>query len=118
MQLVKTVYADYNDNLIPLSYANIFESDALGNIISGGYYFESNNNGEFIIDTDYVFDYITFSWQGQKKTLTYQSVINASVITIAINLNELDEVVITTDKNNNALWFVLIGLLGLKILNN
>ena len=117
MELTKTLVASYNDELTPLAFANIFESNIFGNIINDGYYAESNINGEFIMDTNYTFDYITFSWQGQKRTFTYNEVINTNIVTIEIALNELDEVVISADplNKNNTLILILLGLISFTV---
>ena len=122
MELTKQLFAKYEEwpgDVSPLPFANIYSSDANGNFIADVFYTQSDENGYFVIPTDLPASFITFQYQGNKTTFTYNEVINASAINVLLLANELDEVIIYGDpiQNNNSLLYVLLGLLGLKIIS-
>lgn len=121
MELKKQIFAEYTDdpgNVNPLPFANVYSSDAAGNFIPDVFYTETDYNGFFNIQTGLPITNITIQWQGNKTTFTYSDVINASVINVVLSANELDPVIVVGERpNTNGLLYVIIGLLGLKMIS-
>lgn len=77
----------------PIPGVNVFESNADGSVISGGFYTSSNVAGQVIIGD--IPGYITFSFVGLEKQ-TFPAGAIPEIVTLASD-NELDAVTITAE---------------------
>lgn len=126
MILTKRIWAEYQDGIEPLVFANIFVSDAQGKIIPGGYLGQTDANGYFDFETATIGSYVTVSWMEQKTTFTITEFKNGSEFFVPISENELDEVIITPDYDdepdspepsllpNISVLYLLVGFAVLK----
>lgn len=112
----KTIWLQYpDDDIIPADFANVFESNSLGIIIPGGFYTETDVNGQMQYDDTLPIAYITAQWQGNKLTLPFSQFKSMQNIAIEIK-NELDGVVITAEKPDNTLLWIILGFTAAKAL--
>ncbi len=96
------------DDIEPAPFANVFESDIAGNIISGGFYAETDASGSMQYDDQMPIINITAQWQGNKITLPFYQFNKLQNIVIEVN-DEFEGVVITADKTKND--FLIAALL-------
>lgn len=112
-----TFYYTVDNELEPIPFANVFESGAAGAYVDGNWIGQSDENGYIEIPEDLTSSYITVSFQQQRDTLPYMSVITGSDIATSIVSNVLDEVVInpdypTTDEmidDSKTFFLILLG---------
>lgn len=118
MKLSRQILAMMDGVTTPLLFGNVYSSNADGVIIQDGFYAETDENGRFVIDDNLPFEYISISWQNQITVLSYQQIVQQPVITIDIDANQLDTVIVTGQSTaNNTLLWVALGLLTAKILH-